>query len=222
MSEDTDATDCADDTDHEFGSDHGTDTDATDHGADRLGDLPPDDPVSMLLRSVETEATAEEFRVTGVMMQYYAVCHRELWFESRDIEIDRDRASIVRGTNVDEQAYSDKRRSVPIDGTIVIDVLDDGTVMEVKPSSSMTEPARLQLLYYLWYLKHVVGVERDGVLAHPTERRRESVELTPEAERHVEDAIRGVHDVITASTPPEAERKPFCDSCAYHDFCWSC
>jgi CRISPR-associated exonuclease Cas4 len=203
-------------------TDRETDSDSTGEGTDRLDELPPDDPVSMLLRSVETEATAEEFRVTGVMMQYYAVCHRELWFESRDIEIDRDQASIVRGTNVDEQAYSDKRRSVPIDGTIVIDVLDDGTVMEVKPSSSMTEPARLQLLYYLWYLKHVVGVERDGVLAHPTERRRESVELTPAAEQQVEDAIRSVHDVITNSTPPEAERKPFCDSCAYHDFCWSC
>jgi len=197
-------------------------TEATDIETDRLDDLPPDDPVSMLLRSVETEAAVEEFRVTGVMMQYYAVCHRELWFESRDIEIDRDRASIVRGTNVDEQAYSDKRRSVSIDGTIVIDVLDDGTVMEVKPSSSMVEPARLQLLYYLWYLKHVVGVERDGVLAHPTERRRESVELTQEAEQRVEKALRGVYDVTNAETPPEAERKPFCDSCAYHDFCWSC
>jgi CRISPR-associated exonuclease Cas4 len=198
------------------------DTEATNYETERLDDLPPDDPVSMLLRSVETEATVEEFRVTGVMMQYYAVCHRELWFESRDIEIDRDRASIVRGTNVDEQAYSDKRRSVPIDGIIVIDVLDDGTVMEVKPSSSMTEPARLQLLYYLWYLKHVVGVERDGVLAHPTERRRESVELTVEAEQRVEEAIRGVYDVTNKETPPKAERKPFCDSCAYHDFCWSC
>jgi CRISPR-associated exonuclease Cas4 len=198
------------------------DTEATDHETDRLDDLSADDPVSMLIRSVETEATVEEFRVTGIMMQYYAVCHRELWFESRDIEIDRDRASIVRGTNVDEQAYSDKRQSVSIDGTIVIDVLDDGTVMEVKPSSSMVEPARLQLLYYLWYLKHVVGVERDGVLAHPTERRRESVELTLEAEQQVEEAIRGVYDVIGEETPPEAERKPFCDSCAYHDFCWSC
>jgi CRISPR-associated exonuclease Cas4 len=198
------------------------DRESTNHETNRFDDLPPDDPVSMLIRSVETEATAEEFRVTGVMMQYYAVCHRELWFESRDIEIDRDRASIVRGTNVDEQAYSDKRRSVPVDGTIVIDVLDDGTVMEVKPSSSMTEPARLQLLYYLWYLKYIVGVERDGVLAHPTERRRESVELTSEAEQQVEEAIRGVYDVIREKTPPEAERKPFCDSCAYHDFCWSC
>jgi CRISPR-associated exonuclease Cas4 len=198
------------------------DTEATDNEMDRLDNLPPDDPVSILLRSVETEATVEKFRVTGVMMQYFAVCHRELWFESRDIEIDRDHTSIVRGTNVDEQAYSDKRRSVPIDGTIVIDVLDDGTVMEVKPSSSMVEPARLQLLYYLWYLKHVVGVERDGILAHPTERRRESVELTPEAEQRVEEAVRGVYDVISEETPPRAERKPFCDSCAYHDFCWSC
>jgi len=78
----------------------------------------------------------------------------------------------------------------------------------------------MQLLYYLWYLKKVAGVERDGVLAHPTEKRREEVTLTEENERKVGDAIRGIHDVVTSDTPPPAEEKPYCDSCAYYDFCW--
>jgi CRISPR-associated exonuclease Cas4 len=180
------------------------------------------DPVDLLLNSARDEASSETFRVTGVMMQYYVVCERELWFLEHDVEIDRGNAAIVRGTQVDETAYADERRHVSIDGTIAIDVLEDGRVMEVKPSSSMTEPAKRQLQYYLWYLKHVVGVEKDGVLAHPTERNREPVPLDEDAEATVEDAIRGIYDVVTADEPPSAIEKPVCDGCAYHDFCWSC
>lgn len=180
------------------------------------------DPVDLLLQSAREEATVEEFHITGVMMQYYEVCERELWFADRNLEIDRDNVSVVLGTQVDENAYEEKRRNVAIDGTIAIDVLDDGRIMEVKPSSTLVDPAKLQLLYYLWYLKHVVGVERDGILAHPTERKRESVKLTPENEKWVENAIRGVYDIVKNKSPPPAEEKPFCEACAYHDFCWSC
>ena len=105
---------------------------------------------------------------------------------------------------------------------VSLDLLDDGRVVEVKPSSSLVEPARLQLLYYLWYLDRVVGVETEGVLAHPREKKRETVELTDETESQVEDAIRGVYDVTTSDSPPPAEEKPYCESCAYYDFCWSC
>ena len=182
----------------------------------------PEDPVEKLLHVARDEAVNDDFRVTGVMMQYYEVCERELWFASRHLEIDRDNAAVVRGTQVDDSAYAEKRRNVSIDGTIAIDVLDDGRVMEVKPSSSLVKPAKLQLLYYLWYLDRVVGVEREGVLAHPTERRREAVELTAEHVKWVEESIRGIHRVVTSDSPPPAEEKPFCDSCAYHDFCWSC
>jgi CRISPR-associated exonuclease Cas4 len=178
------------------------------------------DPVDRLLATARDETTQREFRVTGVMMQYYHVCKRELWFYSRDIEIDRENPGIVRGTNVDESAYAGQRHHFSVDRTISVDLLDDGRVVEVKPSSALTEPARMQLLYYLWYLDRVAGVEKNGVLAHPTERKREPVELTSENAEAVEAAIRGIHDVITEDSPPAAEEKPFCDSCAYHDFCW--
>lgn len=180
------------------------------------------DPVELLLKTARDEASVGEFRVTGVMMQYYEVCHRELWFLSRNVEIDRNNPAVVRGTNVDDQAFSEERRNVSIDGTIAVDLLQDGRIVEVKPSSALTEPAKLQLLYYLWYFDRILGVEKDGVLAHPTERNREPVTLTEENIHRVEEAIRGIYEVINEDSPPPAEQKPFCESCAYHDFCWSC
>lgn len=180
------------------------------------------DPVERLLESARDEAVDDPFHVTGVMMQYYEVCERELWFESRNIEINRKNPNVVRGTHVDDTAYGDKRRNLSIDGRIAPDLLEDGRIVEVKPSSSLVEPARLQLLYYLWYLDRVAGVNKDGVLAHPTERKRESVTLTDEAVRRVETAIRGIYNIVQSESPPPAIEKPYCESCAYHDFCWSC
>jgi CRISPR-associated exonuclease Cas4 len=180
------------------------------------------DPVELLLRNARDGASSGGFRVTGVMMQYYFVCERELWFLSRNVEIDRDNPNIVRGTRVDEESYERKKSNFHVDGNVAIDVLDNGKVVEVKPSSKLEEPARMQLLYYLWYLKKVAGVEREGVLAHPTEKEREEVKLTEENEEKVEEAIRGIHEIVNSETPPPAEEKPFCDSCAYYDFCWSC
>ncbi|ELZ99743.1 CRISPR-associated protein Cas4 [Haloferax denitrificans ATCC 35960] len=172
-----------------------------------------------LLATARGTPVDEPFRVTGVMMQYYYVCERELWFESRSLEIDRENATVVRGMRVDETAYDEKRESLRL-GMISLDLLDDGRVVEVKPSSALTEPAEMQLSYYLWYLDRVAGVRRDGVLAHPRERRRESVELTEERAKKVESSIRRIHELVRRSSPPPAERKPFCESCAYHDFCW--
>lgn len=180
------------------------------------------DPVSKLIENARDPSAPSDFKVTGVMMQYYEACLRELWFESRNLEIDRENPAVVRGTQVDDTAYADERRNVSVNGWIAIDVLEDGRVMEVKPSSALEEPARLQLLYYLWYLDRILDIERTGVLAHPTERNREHVELTENNRQRVEDAIRGIHDVVTSPSPPPATEKPFCDSCAYHDFCWSC
>jgi CRISPR-associated exonuclease Cas4 len=178
----------------------------------------PTDPVDRLLATARSDAADEPFRVTGVMVQYYYACERELWFVSRQLEIDRENPAVVRGTRVDDTAYGG-RESKHL-GMIAIDLLDDGRVVEVKPSSKLVEPARMQLAYYLWYLDRVADVQRDGVLAHPRERSRETVELTGDLAERVEDAIRGIHDVVTSETPPPAEEKPFCEACAYHDFCW--
>ena len=159
-------------------------------------------------------------RITGLMVQYYHVCKRELWFSSRGIDIDRGTANIRRGTHIDETSYRDKRESFQINDRIALDVLDSGEVMEVKASSALETPARMQLLYYLWYLDRILDVERDGVLAYPAERKRESVTLTDENVATIEETIRGIVEIVEADAPPALEKKPYCDACLYQDICW--
>jgi CRISPR-associated exonuclease Cas4 len=159
-------------------------------------------------------------RITGLMVQYYHVCQRELWFASRGLDIDRDAANIRRGTHIDETSYRDKRQSFQINGRIALDILDSGEVMEVKASSSLEAPMRMQLLYYLWYLDQILDIQRNGVLAYPIERKREDVTLTGENVAAVEETIRGIIEVVEADAPPALEKKPYCDSCLYQDICW--
>lgn len=159
-------------------------------------------------------------RITGLMVQYYHVCRRELWFMSRGIDIDRSTPNIQRGSYIDETSYKDRRRSFTIDGRIALDILDDGDIMEVKVSSALEEPPRMQLLYYLWYLDRIHGVEKSGVLAYPREREREQVELTEETAIGVEETLGGIINIVEAESPPPLEKKPYCDSCLYQDICW--
>jgi len=159
-------------------------------------------------------------RITGLMVQYYHACRRELWFMSRDIDIDRETTNIQRGTHVDETSYQDSRKSFQIDGRIQLDVLDSGDIMEVKVSSALEKPARMQLLFYLWYLREIHDIDKDGVLAYPTERKRERVELNSETTAQVEETVEGILDTVAADTPPTLEKKSYCDSCLYQDICW--
>ncbi len=161
-----------------------------------------------------------EVRITGLMVQYYHVCKRELWFMSRGIDIDRETVNIQRGTHVDETSYQDARQSFMIDNRIQLDVLESGDIMEVKVSSTLEKPARMQLLFYLWYLQEIHDIEKDGVLAYPTERTRESVTLDAEAIEAVEETIMGILEIVNREQPPPLEKKPYCDSCLYQDLCW--
>jgi len=107
-----------------------------------------------------------------------------------------------------------------IGNRIQLDVLDSGDVMEVKVSSALEEPARMQLMFYLWFLQEIYGVEKDGVLAYPKERKRESVTLDDAATKKVESTIAGIINLVNQDQPPALEKKPYCDSCLYQDLCW--
>lgn len=171
--------------------------------------------------NVERDPAREpDTRITGLMIQYYHVCRRELWFMSRDIDINRETTNIQRGTHIDKTSYKDSRKSFQIDSRIQIDLLDSGDLMEVKASSALEQPARMQLLFYLWYLREIHDVEKDGVLAYPTERTRERVELNSKTVAQVEETIEGILDTVAADTPPKLEKKAYCDSCLYQDICW--
>lgn len=177
-------------------------------------------PVAEYVRDERRPESEPDVRITGLMVQYYHVCKRELWFMSRGIEINRETTNIQRGTHVDETSYQDERSSFMIGNRIQLDVLDSGDVMEVKVSSALEKPARMQLLFYLWFLRKIYDVDKDGVLAYPKERKRETVTLDETATKKVESTIVGILNIVKQDHPPELEKKPYCESCLYQDICW--
>ena len=160
-------------------------------------------------------------RITGVMVQYYFTCKRELWFFSRGLNFDFENEDMLIGRFLHRESYERDWKEVTL-GNAKLDVVvrrGGVEVIEVKKSSKLEEPARWQLKYYLYLLKRA-GTNAKGVIAYPEEGRREEVKLSEEDVATLERAVEDIERVIALETPPKVERKPYCRRCAYRDFCW--
>lgn len=161
--------------------------------------------------------------VTGVQVYYYKICKRRLWFFSRNVEMERNNENVNIGKNIHKDSYSREKIKITIDNTISVDFISEGgegCVCEVKKSSKLNGPAKYQLLYYLWYLKNKKGVEKEGFVLYPKEKKREKVILTLEEERKIEEILEKIKKVIAKNHPPERVEKPYCNKCSYYEMCW--
>jgi CRISPR-associated exonuclease Cas4 len=126
---------------------------------------------------------------TGTQVNYYAVCKRKLWLFSHDIEMERESEAVQIGRLIDQETYKREQKEIALDERVVLDWIElkdnpDGskTVHEVKKSKSVEAAHRLQMLYYLFYLKSK-GVASRGEIDYPLLKKTEQIELTPQAER---------------------------------------
>ena len=161
-------------------------------------------------------------RITGIMVQYYVACKRELWFYLNQINMNYEDENIIMGRHIHRESYKREKRNVMIDGTISLDFIknDNGiTVFEIKKSSKLEEPVRYQVYYYLYYLKKK-GVDAKGMIVYPKEKKTEEVVLTPEIEKEMERIIEGIEEVAKMEKPPEPVKKPYCRRCSYYELCW--
>ena len=173
------------------------------------------------------ETSLAELRIGGTEVHYYVLCPRKLWWFSHGMEqehVDGAPAAenVALGTLLHETSYPDRgKKNIMIDGLLRLDFTESGAVHEVKKSRGAVKATRFQLLYYLYYLKHEKGIEKEGVIDYPKERRREEVKLTPSLEAAVADVIQGVLETRARPTPPEVPaRMAICARCAYEDLCW--
>ncbi len=165
--------------------------------------------------------------IGGLDVHYCVLCPRKLWWYTHGMEQEHVSGSsgqenVSLGTLLHQESYQDKSHSdILIDGLIRLDFTDDGKVHEVKKSPGGREATRRQLLYYLYYLKYVKGIETTGVIDYPLQKRREVLELTPDAEQAVEQTIETVISVREAKSPPVVDAPMrLCESCAYQELCW--
>ena len=163
-------------------------------------------------------------RITGTLIWYAMICEREVWLMAHEIEPDRDDARLEWGRFLSEITYPRSRtREISLPGMKLDLVERDGprlVVGEVKTSSRFVDAARMQVLYYLWRLREM-GVEAEGELRFPEERRRLTVRLDAEGEEALRQVMTRVQAILAQPTPPPPTRIRYCRTCAYREFCWS-
>ncbi len=163
--------------------------------------------------------TLENLHITGVRVNYFFVCPRKLWLFDRGIQMEKNSDRVFLGRLLDEESFPRKRKRITIDDLIAIDVLDDTTVYEVKYSRSFEKASKMQLGYYLYYLRKL-GIEREGLLSYPRLRRRESMILTDGFIQEIEEALLKIQKVLALPSPPKAARRLYCPTCSYFEFCF--
>ena len=158
--------------------------------------------------------------ITGVMVQYYNVCIRELWFYLNQVNMNYDNDDINIGKLLHENSYKRERKEIKIDN-IVIDFVkfeDKLTIFEVKKSSKLTIGALYQLYYYLYILKKS-GLEADGMLVYPKEKKREKIVLTNEVMEELDIIIQDIIEISKYTIPPKCQIKPYCKRCSFMELC---
>ncbi|MEW6687212.1 MAG: CRISPR-associated protein Cas4 [Candidatus Edwardsbacteria bacterium] len=161
--------------------------------------------------------------ITGTLIWYYYICHREVWLMAHQLEPSQENPFIEIGKLISEESYSRERKQIHLEN-IVIDVLrrDDGQVIvgEVKKSSRFENSAKMQLAFYLYNLKEK-GIEAKGELLFPREKKRIEIFLKPEIENEIKKAKAEIKTIIGLEKPPEAKKIRFCRKCGYQEFCWA-
>lgn len=79
-----------------------------------------------------------EERITGVMIYYYFVCKRKLWYFCHEINMEAENESVMLGKLLDENSYRRDEKHINIDNIINIDFIKEHKELhEVKKSKSI-------------------------------------------------------------------------------------
>ena len=159
--------------------------------------------------------------ITGLMVYYYEVCKRKLWYFTNDIQLEENNSNVILGKLLEENTYTRDEKKINIDGVINIDFIRSKKILhEIKKSNSIEPASVLQIQYYLYYLekKGLVGLK--GILDYPLLKQTVEVNLADSDRENLENIIIGIKEILGKESPPILEKKNICKKCAYFDLCF--
>lgn len=161
--------------------------------------------------------------INGTLVWYFTICKRQVWLMSHQLTPDEEEDNVVIGRFLHENTYQRDKHEISV-GNVKIDLVqvskDQVLIAEIKKSSRSLDSARLQLKYYLYVLKQY-GVEVQGMLLIPEERKRELVSLTSSDVEEIEGVISQIEEIVNLPLPPVPAKTRWCRPCAYAEFCWA-
>ncbi len=158
--------------------------------------------------------------ITATQINYYFVCHRELWFFSHQVNMEQNSELVALGKLLHENSYKREEKEVQI-GPIKIDFIGkDRVIHEVKKTPSIEEAHTWQLKYYLWYLKQL-GVENlKGEIDYPKLKKRTEIVLSKEDEEQIIKIIKEIEQIVNSPEIPQIINKSRCKKCSYYELCY--
>lgn len=159
-------------------------------------------------------------KITGMMVYYYAVCKRKLWYFYHEIQMEHGNENVAIGKVIDEETYQRDDKHINIDNVINIDFIRaKGILHEVKKSDKIEEASILQVKYYLYYLR-----ERDvfvkAKIDYPLLKECVDVELSDDDIVEIEQILKEIEQIVDSPLPPSMKKQKICRSCAYFDLCY--
>lgn len=159
--------------------------------------------------------------ITGVMIYYYKVCTRKLWYFYYEIQMEQTNENVEIGKVLDNETYAKEDKHINIDNIINIDFIKTkGVLHEVKKSRKIEDASILQVKYYLYYLKKrgVSGVT--GKIDYPLLKQTIEVTLSDDDVETIESILLDISKIVEKNLPPSLNKKSICKSCAYFDLCY--
>ena len=159
--------------------------------------------------------------ITGLMVYYYEVCKRKLWYFVNEIQLEENNSNVILGKLLEENTYTRDEKKINIDGIINIDFIRSKKILhEIKKNNSIEPASLLQVQYYLYYLekKGLVGLK--GILDYPLLKKTVEVNLTDKDRENLDNIIMGIKEILRKEIPPTLEKKGTCKKCAYFDLCF--
>ena len=159
--------------------------------------------------------------ITGMMVYYYFVCKKKLWYFANQIQMEQNSELVEIGKIIDETSYKNQEKHILIDNTINIDFIKNNVILhEVKKTKSIEEASIWQVKYYMYYLEQK-GVENiKAKIDFPLIKETKDVVLNYEDRQALQNIITNIREIINSKNPMDVIQYKKFKKCAYYDLCY--
>ena len=159
--------------------------------------------------------------ITGIMIYYYFICHRRLWYCANQINMEQNSELVQIGRIIDETTYSREKKQILIDNTINIDFIKNGAVLhEVKKTKSIEGAGIWQIKYYMYYLENKGVKNIQAKIDFPLLRESKEIILENEDRKILNNVIKNIQEIVEMEKPPQKIDSKICTKCSYYDLCY--
>lgn len=163
----------------------------------------------------------KDMNITGIMVYYYFICHRKLWYFANQINMEQNSELVEMGKIIDENSYKREKKQILIDNTINIDFIKNGAILhEVKKTKSIEEAGIWQVKYYIYFLENKGIKNVKAKIDFPLIKESKEIILEEEDRKKLDDVVDDIQRIISMDKPTSVINSRICKKCSYFDLCY--